>query len=397
MKNIITAFVLFMGVTSLQAQEHIDFQKISFTEAKSKAKAEDKLIFLDGYTSWCAPCKWMEGNVFNQKEVADFYNTNFINTKFDCEVGEGIEIAKKYGIRSFPTYLFLDGEGTLVYRTQSRMEADKFLTEGKQALNKDFHIPTIVARFAAGERDPEFLLRYITVMSNVDPKEAQAARVELDALADVDFLKSPIGWEAIKQLGQNGNDKYGKFFLANKTFFKNSVPADEFKKKEQHLLRYAMYGYIRDKDQVEFEKGLAFFEQGDSDMQVEAAMYKVEWTAEHGTDQEFIQLTNKLRKGVLKDQAERLSFIARRNSGKYGQDKAPSKALLNQCYVLAKQAVELDESSYSNQGTFAEICITLKKKKEAVKAAEAARALAENETSKIIKIADALLERARSI
>ncbi|MFD2553519.1 thioredoxin family protein [Sphingobacterium tabacisoli] len=397
MNRIITAFVLFMGMTSLQAQEHVDFQKISFTEAKSKAKAEDKLIFLDGYTSWCAPCKWMEGNVFNQKEVADFYNTNFINTKFDCEVGEGIDIAKKYGIRSFPTYLFLDGEGALVYRTQSRMEADKFLIEGKQALNKDFHIPVIQEQFASGERDPKFLLRYITVMSSVDPKEAQSARVALDALADTDFLKTPVGWEAIKQLGQNGNDKYGKFFLANKAFFKTSVPKDEFQKKEQHLLRYAMYGYIRDKDKVEFENGLVFFEQGDSDMQVEAAMYKVEWIAANGTDQEFVQMTNKFRKGILKDQAEKLSFIARRNSGKYGQDKAPSKALLNQCYVLAKQAVELDGSSYSNQGTFAEICITLKKKKEAVKAAEAARALADNETSKIIKIADALLERAQQL
>jgi hypothetical protein len=39
----------------------------------------------------------------------------------------------------------------------------------------------------------------------------------------------------------------------------------------------------------------------------------------------------------------------------------------------------------------------LKKKKEAVKAAEAARALAELETSKIVKIADALLARAKAI
>lgn len=398
MKKIITALVLFIGTTALQAQNHIDFQKITFAEAKTKAKAESKLIFLDGYTSWCAPCKWMEGNVFNQKEIADFYNSNFINTKFDCEVGEGIDIAKKYGIRSFPTYLFLDGEGNLVYRTQSRMEVDKFMLEGKQALNKDFHIPVIQARFASGERDPQFLLRYITVMSNVDPKEAQAARQALDKQADAEFLKTKIGWEAIKQLGQNGNDQYGRFFLANKAYFKGTVDANEFQKKEQQLLQYAMYGYIRTKDKAEFDRGLAYFENnGDEQGKIDAAMYRVEWTAEHGTDKEFVQLTNKLRKGILKDQAEKLSFIARRNAGKYGQKEAPSKAILNQCYVLAKQAVQLDENSYSNQGTFAEICITLKKKKEAVKAAEAARALAEDETSKIIKIADALVERAKSI
>lgn len=235
-------------------------------------------------------------------------------------------------------------------------------------------------------------------MNSVDPKQEQAARQALDKLADDNFLKTPTGWQAIKQLGQNGNDKYGKFFLANKAYFKSTVPQDEFLAKEQHLLRYAMYGYIRNKDVAEFEKGLAYFEGSDDiDNKVDGAMYRVEWVSEHGTDKEFVQLTNKLRKGILKDQAEKLSFIARRNSGKYGKDKEPSKELLNQCYELAKQAVQLDENSYSNQGTFADVCILLKKKKEAVKAAQAARALAENETSKIIKLADALLERAKNI
>ncbi|QBQ40391.1 thioredoxin family protein [Sphingobacterium psychroaquaticum] len=400
MKKIIITMFMLAGIVSLRAQApaHISFQKISFEEAKKQAKETGKLIFLDGYTSWCAPCKWMEGNVFNQKEVADFYNTNFINTKYDCEVGEGIDLAKKYGIRSFPTYLFLDAEGTLVYRTQSRMEVQAFLKEGQQATNKEFHIPVLQARFAAGEHDPAFLLRYIAVMNSVDPKQEQAARQALDKLADDNFLKTPTGWQAIKQLGQNGNDKYGKFFLANKAYFKSTVPQDEFLAKEQHLLRYAMYGYIRNKDVAEFEKGLAYFEGSDDiDNKVDGAMYRVEWVSEHGTDKEFVQLTNKLRKGILKDQAEKLSFIARRNSGKYGKDKEPSKELLNQCYELAKQAVQLDENSYSNQGTFADVCILLKKKKEAVKAAQAARALAENETSKIIKLADALLERAKNI
>lgn len=398
MKKLIVALVLMLGVSSLYAQDRIAFQKITFAEAKAKAKAENKLIFLDGYTSWCAPCKWMEGNVFNKKEVFEFYNSNFINTKFDCEVGEGVDIATKYGIRSFPTYLFLDAEGTLVYRTQSRMEVDAFLNEGKQAVDKDFQIPRLESRFAKGDKDPAFLLRYIAVMSNVGQNNVKDARLALDNQADDVFLRSATGWEAIKQLGQNGNDKYGRFFLANKAFFKSTVPVDEYNQKDKQLLRFAMYGYIRDNNKAEFDKGLAYFEQStDSDMLIDAAMYRVEWIAEHGTDKEFVQLTNKLRKGILKDQAEKLSFIARRNSGKYGKKEGPSKVLLKQCYVLAKQAVQLDENSYSNQGTFAEICISLKKKKEAVTAAEAARALAEDETSKIIKIADELLARAKSI
>src|SRR5690606_41559119 len=94
---------------SVHAQQEIQFDRISFEEAKVKARESNKLIFFDAYTSWCAPCKWMENNVFNRVEIATFYNDHFINTKFDCEAGEGISLERQYEIKSLPTYLFLDG------------------------------------------------------------------------------------------------------------------------------------------------------------------------------------------------------------------------------------------------------------------------------------------------
>lgn len=57
--------------------------------------------------SWCGPCKMMDRNVFVKKSVGDYYNSTFVNARFDMEKGEGIEIAQKYMVRSYPTYLFL--------------------------------------------------------------------------------------------------------------------------------------------------------------------------------------------------------------------------------------------------------------------------------------------------
>ncbi|SKB36737.1 Thioredoxin-like [Sphingobacterium nematocida] len=397
MNRIIFSLVFLVACTIVQAQEAINFQKISLAEAKAQAKASGKLIFIDGYTSWCAPCKWMEGNVFNQTEAAQFYNANFINTKFDCEVGEGVDVAKQYNIRSFPTYLFIDSDGKLLYRSQSRMEMQEFINEGKRALDPNFQIPTIRARYDAGERSPSFLAAYITTMTKVDPASAQEAKEALDGIADPSFLKSAEGWNVIELFGQSQKDKYGKFFMDNRPYFKGIISAEAFEKKETQLMKYAMYDYIRTKDETQFKEGLAYFSnKSDEANQVDAALFEIEWVAEYGTDKEFVKLTDKLSKGILKDNDERLSFIGRRYAG-VKRDVAPSKARLQQCYKLAKKAVQLNENSYSNQGTFAEICITLKKKKEAVKAAEAARALAELETSKIIKIADTLLARAQAL
>ncbi|MFU1856900.1 thioredoxin family protein [Sphingobacterium sp. NGMCC 1.201703] len=396
MKRLLLTSLAFVQSMILLAQDHIQFQKLTFSEAKELAKKENKLIFLDGFTSWCAPCKWMEGNVFSQPEVAAYFNTRFINTKFDCEVGEGVEIAKNYQIKSFPTYLFLDGKGTLIYRTQSRMEADLFLKQAQQANDPDYQIPNLRKQYDQGLRESNFLLRYIKVMEQTDSKAANNAKKTLDSVATDEFLLSPNGWETIKMMAQSYEDRYGKFFESNKSYFKSVALAAEFENKETQLLRYAMYGYIRDNKAEEFRKGLAYFEQSNkSEHKIDAAMYQVEWTVAHGTEKEFVSLTDHLRKGLLKEEDEKLSFIARRNANVKGDAAKPS--ILKQCYILAKQAVEMNPSSYSNQGTLADICIALKKKKEAIKAAEAARGLAELETSKIIKLADALLERAKSL
>ena len=53
------------------AQE-IKFQEKGWEKALKKASKQDKLIFVDAYTTWCGPCKWMSANVFTDDAVADF-------------------------------------------------------------------------------------------------------------------------------------------------------------------------------------------------------------------------------------------------------------------------------------------------------------------------------------
>ena len=100
---------LFILSTGLEAQR-INFEKGSWSEALAKAKKEDKIVFVDCYTTWCGPCKWMDKNVFTDGAVAEFYNEHFVNVKLDMERGEGLDIATIYDVRAYPTLLFINGE-----------------------------------------------------------------------------------------------------------------------------------------------------------------------------------------------------------------------------------------------------------------------------------------------
>ncbi|MFY0672583.1 MAG: thioredoxin family protein [Bacteroidia bacterium] len=114
----------------------IQFFKGTFKEALAEAKAQNKPVFIDVYAVWCGPCKWMAKNTFTNKDAAKYYNENFINYKIDAERGEGPYVARKYGIRGYPTLLYLDGEGKVLHKVAGAHPANSFVEVGEKVIAK---------------------------------------------------------------------------------------------------------------------------------------------------------------------------------------------------------------------------------------------------------------------
>lgn len=114
----------------------INFEQISIEDAFAKAQAENKIVFVDAYAVWCGPCKWMDNNVFSDKQVGQLYNEKFVNLKINMESSEGKVFGKKYTVSAYPTFLYLDAKGNIVHQTQGAMDAKIFTAEVKKVFNK---------------------------------------------------------------------------------------------------------------------------------------------------------------------------------------------------------------------------------------------------------------------
>lgn len=246
----------------LYAQE-INFISGGYQTAREQAKEGAKLIFVDAYTTWCGPCKWMAKNVFTNPEVAAFYNGNFICLKLDMEKGEGLEFAQKFDINSYPTFVFIDAEGNRVHQTCGKKDASEFIKDGKDALVPETQLITFQKRYdKGGEFEFSFLKTYATMLSNAGMNAAQMMDVLVSHPSATDLLNkedfyllsefAELGnkpFEFINQYrekyeGMVGTNNYTQFihsiFLAEATRAAKIKSSDQLEKAKELVQSYGV-------------------------------------------------------------------------------------------------------------------------------------------------------------
>ena len=151
----------------------IKFEELNWEQIKTKAQAENKAIFIDFYTTWCGPCKFMEQNVYVQKEVGDYMNANFVSVKVQMDVTakdndfvkSWYDTAKKMGaeykVAAYPTLLFLNSEGTPSYKLDAVYKPGNFVKAAKMSLDANNGYLGKLKQFQEGRLEPGFVLDLI--------------------------------------------------------------------------------------------------------------------------------------------------------------------------------------------------------------------------------------------
>ncbi len=206
MKKIaIVLLLLLVRFAPVRAEEGIIFFKGSFPEALAKAKLENKLLFIDCFTTWCGPCKWMASHVFTDKLVSEPFSKDFICFALDMEKGEGVAFAKQYLIKNYPTFLWLDGAGKQIHRSVGSAEASAFLKIGKQASDPKENLAFLKTEYESGNRNSEMLLSYAHSLKAAYDMSYQTVADQYFRSQPVAELSGEASWKTILEFTPNIN------------------------------------------------------------------------------------------------------------------------------------------------------------------------------------------------
>lgn len=119
------------------SEDGIQFHKGTFREAVEQARDENKLIFMDVYATWCGPCKLLKINTFSSKKAGDYFNEHLINVSVDGEKGDGIKIARKFGVEAYPSLFIIDPHSlSIVDKSTGYKSASQLISFADDNLNK---------------------------------------------------------------------------------------------------------------------------------------------------------------------------------------------------------------------------------------------------------------------
>lgn len=349
----------------------VSAQGILFEEGKTfeqllqQARREQKLIFIDCYTTWCGPCKRIAAEVFPREEVGNYFNSKFINAKFDMEKGEGISIAAEFGVRAYPTLLWVNADRKVVHRVVGMVDPQTLIAAGKQANNQmPGMLAELKAKYERGERSPQFLRDYVDALYNEGANYDKEFSEWLEALSEKERLEERNVRDIFLFINHVRSPGIS-ILLRQKANFSNIIGEKNLWSKMVLLAEKSMKESIAKKDKTIFDDGLKLLSAiGGPDADAQINKLQMEYAARNNDWYSYDKYaTAYIRKSNNKD-----AVVLNEIAWNYYLNVSDKK-LLKKAEKWAYEAVNLKNTSTHNL-TYAYLLYKNGNIKEAIKACD---------------------------
>jgi hypothetical protein len=114
----------------------------------------------------------MAARVFTLEEAGDYFASRFVAVKYDMERGEGLELAKQFGVRAYPTFLIVRPDGVIAHRIVGKFEWPVFVEKLERGLNPKTSLVYLEEKARQGKLDNKGLLKYRQALEDAFQAEA---------------------------------------------------------------------------------------------------------------------------------------------------------------------------------------------------------------------------------
>lgn len=385
MKNSVLVLCLALCGLSIQAQG-IDFFQGTWEEALEQATAQDKLIFVDAYATWCGPCKRMAATVFPDERVGAFYNRNFINLKIDMEAPENATFRNQYPVSAFPTLFYIDGTGKIVMQTKGAQQVDQLIRTGTSALAQSEPIEDYAELYENGDRDPNLVYKYTrSLIRNGEPH----LRVANDYLRSQTDLNTPQNLDYIVLAATEADSR----IFTMMTDRRDAIIT--------HASEEVFYSQVYAACEATAKKAIEFSSEDLLDEAIEKMeahspnaadkfryQVQMEYALAHRDAKLYARAAEGHAENIINEDAQKLQHFALEIGNEMEDDR-----VLKVAQAAAEQAAELDTENYMNHYSIAVIAKKRGDTKTARSAAEKALQLAEEKMPRAVKMLEQFIEK----
>jgi thioredoxin-related protein len=250
----IAVFLIFIS-SQLKAQNKLEFDESGYKSVKERSIKEHKPIFYMLYASWCAHCNKMKSEVFTDTLVINYMKKNFICAWQDVEKGEGDFFRKKFGVRFYPTFLFLNEEGKELYNVSGEFNSQMFIAEAKNALTKEKQLTFLEQQFLSDVSSSDKCLAYLMALNKGRDRSWLAPIANQYLVTQKDsLLISANNWKIIANGVSDIQSREFQYVLNHQKEFEAVASPKRVQRKIENIVIELLTPALESKDTISYEK-----------------------------------------------------------------------------------------------------------------------------------------------